>query len=266
VKHATIILSSAVVLSTACGAPGPDLEPVFVDGRAVASSGDTLLAITAPGVSGVLVYDRRDGARRWIGSDELSSPAHVQWNSGMWYVSDVNDGRPLVAVFTSDGRLVKRVDLGPYAAVAHQFAVLPDGQIVVETRDDRLVAIRGDSATTFALIDESHRTGLLVAARGGVLHVVPQRTLTLYNGLGRIRWRTEWPWVETLFVADIAVDSRGRPMILAGHEGQEGFVVYGLDAITGEVIIWMEGPTATFSIRKYGDIQPDAPDRWLAGN
>ena len=89
---------------------------------------------------------------------------------------------------------------------------------------------------------------MLLAVRGGVLHVVPHRTLTLYNGLGKIRWRIEWPWVETLYLTDIAVDSHGRPMILAGHEGRDGFVVFGLDANTGEVIIWMEGPTATFSV------------------
>jgi hypothetical protein len=266
VKHVTVILNCVIIFAAACGAPAPDLEPVFVDGRAVAPSGDTLLAITAPGMPGVLLYDRRDGTKRWMGQQELSSPAHVQWSEGHWYVSDVNQGRPMVVVFSPDGGLVDRIDLGSYAVVAHQFAVLPDGHIVVETADDRLVAVRGDSVVTFALIDESPRTGLLVAAHGGVLHVVPHRTLTLYNGLGKIRWRTEWPWVETLFVTDLAVDSRGRPMILAGHEGGDSFVVYGLDAITGEVIIWMEGPTATFSIRKYGDIQPDDPDHWIAGN
>ncbi|UCG86959.1 MAG: hypothetical protein JSW71_24225 [Gemmatimonadota bacterium] len=260
------ILGSLILISVACEVPGPDLEPVFVDGRAVAPSGDTLLAITAPGMPGVLLYDRRDGTKQWMGVDELSSPAHVQWSEGHWYVSDVNDGLALVTVFTPDGRLADRLDLASHAAVAHQFAVLPGGQIIVETADDRLVAIRGDSVVTFALIDESPRTGMLVAARGGVLHVVPNRTLTLYNGLGKIRWRKEWPWVESLFLTDLAVDSRGRPMILAGLEGRDGFVVYGLDAITGEVIIWMEGPTATFSIRKYGDIQPDTPSNWTAGS
>jgi len=262
----SVILNSVVVLASACGTPGPDLDPVFIEGRAVAPSGDTLLAITAPGMPGVMLYDRRDGNRRWIGAEHLSSPAHVQWSGDLWYVSDVNDGHPMVAVFTADGRPVERLDLGSRAAVAHQFAVLPDGQIVVETADDRLVALRGDSVVTFALIDESSRTGMLVAARGGVLHVVPHRTLTLYNGLGKIRWRREWPWVETLFVTDLAVDSRGRPMILAGHEGGDGFVVYGLDAVTGEPIIWTVGPTATFSIRKYGDIQPDTPEHWITGN
>jgi hypothetical protein len=248
---------------TACGIPGPDSEPLFVDGRAVASSSDSVLAITSAGTPGVLLYDPRTGSRTTLGAEDLKSPAHVQWNDGMWYVSDVDEGRAEIAVFDSNGTLIDRVMLGSVATVAHQFAVLHDGQMVVETADDRLVAVTADTVTTFALIDESPRTGMLLAVRGGVLHVVPHRTLTQYNGLGKIRWRVEWPWVETLFLTDIAVDSHGRPMILAGHEGREGFVVFGLDANTGEVIVWMEGPTATFSVRKYGDIQPDRPAEWL---
>jgi hypothetical protein len=259
------ILACLALIVASCGTPGPDLDPVFVDGRAVASSGDSVLAITATGTPGVVLYDRRSGARTAIGTERLASPAHVQWNDGRWYVSDVAEGRAAVVVLDAGGTPIDRVELGSLAAVAHQFAVLPDGQIVVETADDRLVAVSADSVTTFALIDESPKTGMLLAVRGGVLHVVPHRTLTLYNGLGKIRWRIEWPWVDTLFLTDIAVDSHGRPMILAGHEGREGFVVFGLDANTGEVIIWMEGPTATFSVRKYGDIQPDDAANWLGG-
>ena len=257
------ILATLVLIAAACGIPGPDSTPLFVDGRAVASSSDGVLAITSAGTPGVVLYDQDTRSRTKIGADDLASPAHVQWNDGLWYVSDVDEGRAEIAVFDSNGTLIDRVMLGSVATVAHQFAVLPDGQIVVETADDRLVAVTADTITTFALTDESPRTGMLLAVRGGVLHVVPHRTLTLYNGLGKIRWRVEWPWVDALFLTDIAVDPHGRPMILSGHEGRDGFVVFGLDANTGEVIVWMEGPTATFSIRKYGDIQPDSPAEWL---
>ncbi len=252
-----------VAVATACTGPRLRTEPVFIDGRAVAVSPDTVLALTAPGMSRVLLIDQRSGERRTIGADELTSPAHVQWNGDRLYVSDVDGGRPQVVVFASSGELIERIDLGPTAAVPHQFAVLPDGQIVFETTDDRLVALQGDSLDTFALNDSSRKTGALVAAGGGVLHAVPTRTITLYNGLGRIRWRIDWPWSDSTYVADLAIDSRGRPLLLASQQGSEGFVVFAFDTINGGITMWMEGPTATFSTRTYGDIRPDSTSNWI---
>ena len=260
---ATIAVTFAI---SACEPAGPGIEPLFIDGRAVAVSSDSILAITAPSVSGVLLIDQRTDARQSLGADQLTSPVHVQWSEGQLYVSDVDGGRPQVVVFSPSGELLDRIDLGPTAAVPHQFAVLPDGQIVFETTDDRLVALRGDSVDTFALNDPSPKTGMLVAARGGVLHAVPHRTLTLYNGLGRIRWRIEWPWSESAFVADLAVDTRGRPLVLAGEEGSEGFVVFALDPVTGEITLWTEGPSATFSSRTFGNIRPDSVANWIGVN
>jgi len=265
-KRTHIVAIIATLALSACELAGPRTEPLFVDGRAVAVSSDSVLAITAAGVSGVLLIDQRTGARQSIGADQLTSPAHIQWNEGRLYVSDVDGGRPQVVVFAPGGELLDRIDLGPIAAVAHQFAVLPDGQIVFETTDDRLVALQGDSVHTFALNDPSPKTGMLVAARGGVLHAVPHRTLTLYNGLGRINWRVEWPWSESAFIADLAIDSRGRLLVLAGEQGGEGFVVFALDPITGEVMMWTEGPSATFSTRAYGNIRPDSTGNWIGVN
>jgi hypothetical protein len=267
VKRTISTLSAILaVLLAACETPGLDLEPIFVNGRAVAPSGDTLLAMTIPGSPGVMLYDRRTNSSEILGEDVLNSPAHLQWVNDHVYVSDILDGQPTILVLSPTGQVVRRVALDQSAAAAHQFAVLPDQQIVIETKDDRLMAIGDDSTRTFALTDASPRTGFLVAARGGVLHAVPDRALTLYNGLGKIRWRIDWPWHESAFVADLAVDSQGRPLVLAGQEGSDGFVVFGLDAVTGEVSRWMEGPSSTFSIRRYGEIRPDTASRWLGGN
>ena len=265
-NRTNIATIAAILALSACEPAGLGVEPLFIDGRAVAVSSDSVLAITAPGVSGVLLIDQRTDARQTIGAGQLTSPAHVQWNEGLLYASDVDGGRPQVVMFSPSGELLDRIDLGPTAAVPHQFAVLPDGQIVFETTDDRLVALQGDSVDTFALNDSSRKTGMMVAARGGVLHAIPHRTLTLYNGLGRIRWRIEWPWSESAFVADLAMDSRGRPLVLAGEEGSEGFVVFALDPVTGEITLWTEGPSATFSSRTFGNIRPDSVANWIGVN
>ncbi|MEJ2237202.1 MAG: hypothetical protein P8X82_02805 [Gemmatimonadales bacterium] len=262
-RISSMLLAFPVMLVVACDAPGLDMEPVFVNGRAVAPLGDSLLAIILPEKPGVMLYDRRTNTGEILGDDALHSPAHLQWVDDRLYVSDIVDGRPRIVVLTVTGEVNRQIDLGPMAAAAHQFAVLPNGDIITETTDDRLLAVEGDSGSTFALVEASPRTGFLVAARGGVLHAVPDKSLTLYNGLGKIRWRVDWPWEESAFVADLAVDSHGRPLVLAGNEGTEGFVVFGLDPVTGEVSRWMEGPSSTFSISRYGEIQPDSASPWL---
>jgi hypothetical protein len=167
-------------------------------------------------------------------------------------------------VFSVAGGLERLIAIDSLVSAPHQFAVLPDGRVVVEAPDGRLLALSGDSVTTFALTPRSERTGLLVAARGGVLHAVPDRAITLYNAQGNIRWRLDWPWNSSAFVADLSVDSQGRPHVLAGEAGRSGFIVFGLLPETGEVGRWSEaGPFATFVVRPLGDIMPDSAYRWV---
>jgi hypothetical protein len=238
---------------------------MFIDGRATAPAGDSLLAFSAQGLTGVLVYDRRNGNLDTLGAGELVSATHVQWVHDRWYVSDVRDGRPWIIIFSPTGTVLERIAVDRLSEPAHQFAVLPDGAIVLESPDDRLIALGDDSSGTFALVEASPRAGMLIAARGGVLHVVPDRAMTLYNALGKVRWRTEWPWKPGTFVTDLSVDSQGRPHLLAGREDSPAFVVFGLDPLTGEVLRWMEGPVATFAIRRHGDIEPQHAEQWVAG-
>ena len=252
----------AGVLLQACDAPS-QAELIFLDGRAVAPAGDSVLAISRPTLPGVLLFNRLTGRTDTLGIDELLSPTHMQWHDGRLYVSDVRDGRAWIVVFGATGQVERRINLDSITAVQHQFAVLPDGRIALETRDDRLVAFSEDSISTFAVIESSPRTGLLAAVQGGVLHLVPHRTITLYNELGKIRWRADWEWADNVFITDISVDSRGRPNILAGREGYDGFMVFGFSPFTGEVVRWQEGPNATFSVGTYGDIQPDDSSLWL---
>lgn len=244
----------AGVLLQACDAPS-QAELIFVDGRAVAPAGDSVLAISRPTLPGVLLFHRLTGKTDTIGNG-LVSPTHLQWHGGRLYVSDVRDGRAWIVVFGANGEVERRIDVDSITAVPHQFAVLPDGRIVLETRDDQLVAFGEDSISTFALIESSTRTGLLAAVQGGVLHLVPQRTFTLYNEMGKIRWRVDWEWADDVFITDISVDSRGRPNLLAGRQGHDGFMVFGFSPFTGEVVRWQEGPNATFSVGAYGDIEP----------
>ncbi len=252
----------AGVLLQACDVPSQN-ELIFLDGRAVAPTGDSVLAISRPTPPGVLLFNRLTGKIDTLGIGELLSPGHLQWHDGRLYVSDVRDGRAWIVVFGASGAVEQRIDVDSITAVHHQFAVLPDSRIVLETRDDQLVAFSENSISTFALVESSPRTGLLAAVQGGVLHLVPHRTVTLYNELGKIRWRADWDWADDVFITDISVDSRGRPNILAGREGYDGFMVFGFSPFTGEVVRWQEGPNATFSVGAYGDIQPEDSLPWL---
>ena len=254
----------AAFTASACE-PIPDNELIFLDGRATAPVGDTLIAITSSELSGVLLFDRRTRTVDTLGFTELDSPAHIQWENNRWYVSDVRDGRASIVVFTAAREFERRLDVDSISGALHQFAVLPDGSIVLETRDDRLVALGTDEISTFALIESSQRTGLLAAAQGGVLHLVPQASVTLYNELGKIRWRVEWDWDDTVFITDISVDSKGRPNVLAGRDGFDGFMVFGFSPLTGEVVRWREGPGVTFSMDRFGEIEPDSAGLWTEG-
>jgi hypothetical protein len=237
---------------------------IFIDGRAVAASGDSLLAFTRQGTSEIVVRDRRSGAVYRRGTNTLLSPHHIQEMDGRWYVSDAEEGTASVVVFSGQWDFERRIAVQEVAAASHQFAVLPDGRIVVEATDQRLVSVGPDSATTFALVEPSDRTGLLVAALGGVLHAAPGRAVTLYNAQGNIRWRQPWDWAEGVYVTDVAVDGQGRIHVLAGEALRNTFRSFTLSPTTGEVIRWSEpGATATFVVERLGETRPDSTARWI---
>jgi hypothetical protein len=256
---------AGIVMLAACGRPAT-LRPVFVDGRAVHTAGDSVLGLTREGMPSLLVVHVQSGTADTLGTDILHSPFHVQALDGLWYVSDVDDGRPSIVVLAADGELVRRIDLDGITAARHQFAVLPDGRIVVEAPDRRLIALAGDSSTTFALTEGAMRTGFLVAAGGGVLHAIPDHTIALYNAFGNIRWRVEWPWAETAFVSDLSVDGQGRPHVIAGipNEGDGVFIVFSLARDFGEVDRWSaQGSFATFVVNWLGEVRPDSTSEWI---
>jgi hypothetical protein len=237
---------------------------IFIDGRAVTASGDSLLAFTRQGTSEIVVRDRRSGAVYRRGTNTLLSPHHIQEQDGRWYVSDVEEGAASIVVFSGQWDFERRIPVQDVAAAPHQFAVLPDGRVVLEAADGQLVAVGPDSTSTFALVEHSGRTGLVTAALGGVLHAVPDRAITLYNAQGNLRWRLPWPWHEGAYVSDIAVDGRGRIHVLASEELRNTFVCFTLSHTTGEVIRYsVPGPAATFVVKRMGDIQPDSTARWI---
>ncbi|MDH3289494.1 MAG: hypothetical protein OEO20_03290 [Gemmatimonadota bacterium] len=254
-----------VALFTACGPPSDSGDLIFVDGRAVTAVGDSVLAITRQGQSSIILRDRRTGAVYTRDSEALHSPHHVQERDGMWYVSDVDDEGAWIVIFDAQWEVVDRLSVDTLATAPHQFAVLPDGRIVVEGRNARLVAIDGDSLHTFALFDPATRTGLVVAALGGVIHAVPDRYITLYNANGNVRWRLPWKWHDEVFVSDLSVDAHGRIHMLASEGGARSrFVCFTLSPTTGEVVRWSEpGPAATFLATPLGEIVPDSVDHWL---
>jgi hypothetical protein len=252
----------ALALLPGCGAPTAAYEPVFLAGRAVAPVGDSLFAVVSQQAAAVILADRRGRPRDTLGLGALRNPGHVQYVAGDAYVSDVEDGRPLIAIFGPDGVLLRRLPLNATTAQAHQFAVLPDGGLVVESRDGRLLLLRGDSVDTFAPVEVGTRPSLVLGTGGGVLHAIPDKTITLYNGFGHIRWRIDWPWRETAFVADIAADSRGRIHFLVGDPQTGTFTAQTLAPSTGEVVRWSEpAPVGSFLVDRRGEVIP-AGERW----
>jgi hypothetical protein len=239
------------------------LEPVFLSGRAVEPDGDSLFAVTARDAGALVIYDRAGRLRDTLGLGILRNPDHVQIVGDAWYVSDVDAGRPEVVVLHRDGTLLRRVALEGITAHAHQFAVLPDGAIVVEGSEGRLVAVRGDSVSTFAVVEVGRRPSLILGAGGGVLHAIPDQTITLYNGFGNIRWRVEWPWAETAFVSDIGEDSHGRIQVIAGVAADNTFLAYSMTPGTGEVVRWSEPQlVGSFVVDRIGEVR-EATGRWL---
>lgn len=254
-----------LLTATSCAEKNTALQPIFINGRAVAVVGDSIIAVTISDPPGVVVRNRLSGSLDTLGSTFLNSPIHVQFMGERWYVSDVAEGRPSVVIMSADGDLEGQIDLRAIARTPHQFAVIPDGRIIVEGRGGELIVVAEDSAATFAVTEEGiSRTGLLVAASGGLIHAIPNRHITLYNGLGKIRWRVEWPWRETAYVSDIAIDARGRPHFIAGVQSTNEFLVYSFSPISGEVVRWSpRGPYATFTVRRLGKLEPDSSSRWL---
>ena len=227
---------------------------------------DTAMAFTVDRPPAVLRLDLLRHRTDTIGLGVLNSPVHVQAVGDRLYVSDIRDGTPSIVVFDAAGALERRLDVGEYTPTPHQFAVLPDGRIVLIGRGQQLVALAGDSVETFALAEAGPRPSLIVAALGGVLHAVPDQALTLYNGFGNVRWRVEWPWAETAYVTDLAIDAFGRMHVISGVTGtdEETFIVYSLVPTTGEVTRWSQpGPVATFIARRMGNVVPDDLEDWI---
>ena len=251
---------------SACQRGPSGIQPIFVEGRAVTMAGDSLYAFTLSGRAELLVRNRMNGQTALIGKGVLHSPAHAQWFANEWYVSDVDNGKSLIVVLAPDGALRRRIPLERVTDTPHQFAVLQDGRIVVEGRSGKLVALKGNAASTFAVTEPSSRTGLLVAAAGGVLHAVPDQYITLYNEFGHIRWRIDWPWANTAYVSDLSVDYNGRIHVIAGVPSQGTFVVYTASPQTGEIVRWsIPGPKATFTVDPLGRLEPDEGGKWTGG-
>jgi len=258
--------TSIILVLVGCGGIASTDDLVFVDGRAVAFAGDTLMAFTQQGTNEVSVRDRRTGQVSAHAGDQLTSPHHIQEFDARWYVSDIIDGEAAITVFSAQWEFIERIGVDSLASVAHQFAILPSGAIVLEGLDRRLISIHGDSITTFALVENSTRTGMLIAAQGGALHTVPGKTLTLYNERGNVRWRQDWPWHEGAFVTDLSVDANGRVHVLAGEEGTDVFYAFTLSPVTGEAVRWTAASSsATFVVEPMGEIKPDSAGRWLEG-
>lgn len=257
----------AAALALNCGDPNSQRNLVFVDGRGVAAAGDSMLAITRQGDRSITLRERRTGASYPRGTQALASPFHVQEHDGRWYVSNIEDGQEWIVVFDDEWEVVDRLRIDTLGATPHQFAVLPDGRIVLEGENAQLMAWNGDTLTTFALFEASQRSGFLVAASGGVLHAVPDRAVTLYNQNGNVRWRLPWEWEETAYVADLAVDARGRIHLLFGVPDEGSFVCFSLSTPTGEILRWSQpGPSSTFSVTRLGEIKPDELSNWIGGD
>ena len=254
-----------LALLVGCGGSNLAKQPIFVDGRAVAAAGDSLIGLTSTAGNGLIIHNRFTNEFRSIGSENLVSPVHVQESNDSWYVSDVRDGKNFIVVLSSGGELKQEIDLSQYSATPHQFAVLPDGRIVIEAPDGKLRMIDGDNVSTFAETDVSEGTsGLVVAAVGGVLHAIRGQHITLYNEFGNIRWRVEWPWDDSAYPSDVAVDAQGRPHIIAGIGNAGNFVVYSLSTVTGEVLRWSPpGPAATYTVERLGRLAVDEPANWI---
>lgn len=254
---------AALALLSACGRRPSGIQPIFVEGRAVTMAGDTAYALTGGGRSGLWIKSLLTGESREIGAQILKSPAHAQWFNGDWYVSDVENGKSVIVVLGADGTLKRRIPADRHTDASHQFAVLPDGRLILEGRGGKLIALQDDKESTFVVTEQSSRTGLLIAASGGVIHAIPDQYVTLYNEFGHIRWRIDWPWASTAFISDLSVDGNARVHVIAGVPSQGTFVVYTLSTQTGEAVRWsIPGRAATFTVDPLGRLEPGKAEDW----
>lgn len=252
----------------ACESTTQNWDPVFLDGRAVAAAGDTLLAFTRTADASITVRDRRTGAVYSRGASALASPYQVQELGGRWYVSDSRAGKYRIVVFSSDWDLQREIPLDDLNSVPHQFAVLPDGRIVLEANDTTLVAVGTDpnnSVEVFTHIDADARPGMLLAANGGVVYAAPGTSVILFNEHGNVRWNAQWRWNDpNAFLANLAVDWRGRIHALLGGDQNGTFRIFTLGRDSGEPIRWSE-PSATpsFVVGRLGELEPDSTATWV---
>ena len=257
------IFAAVLVVIAGCQARQAGIEPIFVEGRPVTMAGDARFAMTLSGRPGLLVRDRASGRVATLAADVLHSPRHVQWVGNDWYVSDVDNGKPEIVVLGLEGAFKQRIPLGQFTDTPHQFAVLPGGRLIVEGRGGKLLELTNGKVSTFAATDPASKTGLLVAVAGGVLHAVPGKHITLYNEFGHVRWQLDWPWAETAFISDVAVDYNTRIHVIAGVPSNGTFVVYTLSPQTGEVVRWsIPGPKATFTVDPLGNLKPGEAKEW----
>ena len=262
--HRFLIPALVILATSSCKSNSKSLGLIYLNGRAVEPAGDTVLAMTTQGLGGVILYHMTTGAVDTIAKGVLTAPVHVQFVQDRWYVSDLVGDRPSIAVLSWSGELERAIDLKDLVWTPHQFAVLPDQRIIVQTTDGRLVALSGDSVTTFSLVEISQRPGLLAGIAGGVLHMVPLVHITFYNEFGHIRWRVPWYWAETAYFTDIATDMNGRIHVIAGVPSDQEFVVYSLGRSDGEVLRWSRpGPYATFTVLRNGVFRPDSSENWI---
>ncbi len=227
--------------------------------------GDSIVGVTTPDPGALLVRYYLDDRVDTVGLGRLTTPMHAQAMGNRWYVSDLVGDSSVIRMFDSSGTLVETIGL-PARGTEHQFAVLPDGQIVVESSESELLVYGDETWDTFALAQAGTRPSHLVGLRGGVLHAVPGQHITLYNSFGNIRWRVEWPWSDRAYVSDIAVDPEDRTHFLAGipNQGEGTFIVYSMVATTGEIERWsIAGPYATFVVSVFGEVRPDSAANWF---
>jgi hypothetical protein len=254
----------AVVMLTIGACEPPAVELVYLDGRAVEPVGDSLLSFTSESEQSLILLAIGSKEPTMLGSSELRSPVHVQQQNGDWYLSDVDDGNPVIVILGPDGTLKRRLHISSHTSLLHQFAILPDGRSVLQAKDSRLVVLDEDSVSTFALTEVGSRPSLITAAGGGVVHAVPDHHITLYNGFGNIRWRIDWPWRESAFVTDVSVDRLGRIHLIVSGEEPDTFIVFTIQQDTGEIVRWsVPGPYATFVVNVFGEVRPDSTDNWV---
>lgn len=263
--RSALVPGLALALATACEPGGPRWDPIFLDGRAVTASGDTVLAFTLQGETRITVRDRRTGATYTRGENALMSPYHVQEQDGRWYVSDTREDQNRIVVFSSDWEVERVIPLDGVTSTPHQFAVLPDGRVVVEAPGGQLAVVTDDGARPFADVATGTRSALLVAASGGVLHAVPGEEIALYNENGNLRVRLRpWPWDESAYLADLVVDWRGRIHALLGGDRDGSFRAFTLDRNTFEPIRWSAASaTATFVVGRLGELEPGEVEEWV---